>query len=144
MSNQLVTIDLPEDIYKQYKQLAEVKKRTVEAEILEAVAKAAPAKDKLPSDLEQLVSQLVFLDDPALMRLAKSTFAKKDAAKIDSLQYREQNEGLNEAEKEKLASLMKKLSRWFVLRNEALGLLLQRGHPASEFALIRSKPPLVG
>ena len=134
MSKQTISIDLPEDLYNQYTQLSEVKKRIVASEVLEVVAKATSASDKLPSDLERLVSQLVFLDDAHLMRLAKSTFSKKDAAKIESLQFKEQNEGLIEAEQVKLAELMKKLSRWFVLRNEALGVLLKRGHPASEFA----------
>lgn len=74
---QSVVIDLPEDIYSKYKQRAEQMQRTVEAEIIEVIAKATPAKDELSTELEGLVTQLAFLEDKALTRIAQSKFPKK-------------------------------------------------------------------
>jgi hypothetical protein len=135
MSNQSVLIDLPENIYNKYKQRAEQMQRSVEAEIVESIAKAAPTNaDDLSAELQDLVIQLGFLDDKALARIARSHQPKKEAARIETLHFKRQSEGLNDSESKELAELMKKFDRWFVLRNEALGLLLERGQDVSEFA----------
>lgn len=134
MSKQSVVIDLPEDIYNKYKQRAQQMQRSVEAEIVESVFKAVPTNDALSTELEGLVAQLAFLDNKALRRLAGSHLAKKEASRIESLHFKRQSEGLEEVETKELTDLMKKMERWFVLRNEALGLLIERGQDITEFA----------
>jgi plasmid stability protein len=134
MTKLSVVIDLPDDIYNKYKHRAELMQRSVEAEIVESVLKSAPSNAELSVELEGLVSQLAFLDNKGLFRLAHSKLAKKETARIESLHFKRQNEGLNEAETQELAELMKRFERWFVLRNEALGILIQRGQDVSEFA----------
>lgn len=135
MSNQSVIIDLPENIYNKYKQRAEQKQRSVEAEIVESIAKAVPTNDdELSAELEDLVSQLAFLDDKALLRIARNNLSRKVAARIETLHFKRQSEGLADSENKELAELMKKFERWFVLRNEALGILIERGQDVSEFA----------
>jgi hypothetical protein len=135
MLNQSVLIDLPENIYNKYKQRAEQMQRSVEAEIVESIARAAPANaDDLSAELHDLVVQLGFLDDKALFRIARSHQPKKEATRIETLHFKRQSEGLADSESKELAELMKKFDRWFVLRNEALGLLLERGQDVSEFA----------
>jgi uncharacterized phage-associated protein len=135
MSNQSVLIDLPENIYNKYKQRAEQMQRSVEAEIVESIAKAAPANaDDLSAELQDLVVQLGFLDNKALARIARSNQPKKETARIETLHFKRQSEGLADSESKELAELMKKFDRWFVLRNEALGILLERGQDVSEFA----------
>lgn len=127
MQKQSVVIDLPDNIYNQYKQRAEQKQRTIEAEIVEVVSKAVPLADELSPELENLVAQLVFLDDKALQRIARSKSSKKDASQLEALHFKRQNEGLTEVEAHELSNLMKKFERWFVLRNEALAILMERG-----------------
>ena len=134
MSNQSVVIDLPEDIYNKYKERAEKTHRSVEAEIADSIFKAASSNNELSTEIERLVAQLAFLDNKALGRVARSQFAKKESARIESLHSKRQNEGLEEVEARELTELMKKFDRWFVLRNEALGLLIERGQDITEFA----------
>ncbi len=134
MSQQSVVIDLPDDIYNKYKQRAEQMQRSVEAEIIESVFKAAPTNDELTGELAELVTQLAFLDIKALRRIARNHLAKKEAARIESLHFKRQSDGLDEVETKELTGLMKKMERWFVLRNEALGLLIERGQDVTEFA----------
>ena len=134
MSNQSVLIDLPENIYNKYKHRAEQMQRSVEAEIVESIAKAAPKNDdELSGELQELVIQLGFLDDKALVRIARSNQSKKEASRIETLHFKRQSEGLDDSESKELAELMKKFDRWFVLRNEALGILLERGQDVSEY-----------
>ncbi len=135
MSNQSVLIDLPENIYNKYKHRAEQMQRSVEAEIVESISKAVPTNDdELSAELQDLVIQLGFLDDKALVRVARSNQSKKEASRIETLHLKRQSEGLDDSESKELAGLMKKFDRWFVLRNEALGLLLERGQDVSEYA----------
>ncbi len=134
MTNQSVIIDLPESIYSKYKRQAEQMQRSVEAEIVEGVSRAVPNNDELTTQLEDLVTQLAYLDDKALLRIARSKLAKKDASRIETLHIKRQSEGLTDLESTDLAGLMKKFDRWFVLRNEALGLLIARGQNVAEFA----------
>lgn len=98
---------------------------SIEAEIVETVSKVTPADDSLSADLEELLVQLKFLKDEALVNLAQNNFPKRDASKIEALYYKRQSEGLDETETEKLTELMRKFNQWFVLRNEAINLLLQ-------------------
>lgn len=85
--------------------------RSLEAEIVEGILKAARGNDELSTELEGLVAQLAFLDTKALGRIARSRLAKKEAARIESLHFKRQNEGLEEAEAKELAELMKKMER---------------------------------
>ncbi len=57
---------------------------------------------------------------------------KKLAAKIEALHLKRQNQGLTEPKTEELADLMKSFNWQFVLRNEAIGLLLERGQDVSD------------
>lgn len=132
MSNQSVVIDLPEDIYNKYKQRAEQNQHSVEAEIAESLLRAVPANENL-SELDRLVAQLAFLDDNSLRRIAKNRLPKKEAMRLERLHFKQQAEGLEAIETGELTELMKKFNRWFVLRNEALGLLIERGQNISEF-----------
>lgn len=134
MPKQSVIIDLPDDVYNKYKQRAEQMQRPIEAEIVEVVSKAAFPDDELPAELEELVTQLAFLNDKALQRVASSKLTKKEAARIETLHYKRQSEGLNNLEIEELAALMRKFNRWFVLRNAALGLLIERSQNVTESA----------
>ena len=134
MSNQSVLIDLPENIYNKYKHRAEQMQRSVEAEIVESIARAVPNNDdELSTELQELVIQLGFLDDKALLRIARSKHSKKEASRIETLHFKRQSEGLDDFESKELAELMKKFDRWFVLRNEAFAILLERGQDVSEF-----------
>lgn len=137
MQKQSVVIDLPDEIYNEYKRRAEQTHRTVEAEIIEVISKAAPAGDKLSDELEGLVAQLSFLEDNAVARIAASKFSKKESARIEALHFKRQSEGLTEAETVELAALMKKFNRWFVLRSEAQNILMERGQDISKFAFTK-------
>jgi hypothetical protein len=127
MSNQSIIIDLPENVYIEYKRRADHTNRTVEVEIAETLTRdlGETEDEGLSPELKDLINQLGFLDTKHLIRLATKTFPKKDAARIEAYHFKEQSVGLNNQESLILAELMNKFDRWFVLRNEALGLLLK-------------------
>ena len=55
MTAHAITLHLPETLYNRFQQRAKWTHRSVESEVLEAVASAAPAEDELPSELLEAV-----------------------------------------------------------------------------------------
>jgi len=79
MAGQSITLLVPDDLYQRVKQEAVRSHRSVEEELLEAVADAVPEASALPDDLATAVDQLAFLDDAVLLRAARSHLSRKAA-----------------------------------------------------------------
>ena len=79
MANQSVTLSIPEDIYVRLKRRAEQTQRSVEAELLEVVAKELPMEDSvIPVELTVELAAIVQLNDKVLWKAARSHLAAKD------------------------------------------------------------------
>ena len=137
MPAQAVTLQLPEPLYDHFKRRADDAHRSVEVELLEAVATAVPRSEELPVDLAVAVADLAGLDDDALWRAAKDRFPEKAAAELEALNLKQQREGLERAEKKRQSQLLKGYERVMLLRSEAAWLLKQRGHDVA--GLIRKR-----
>ncbi|PKO22805.1 MAG: hypothetical protein CVU38_07535 [Chloroflexi bacterium HGW-Chloroflexi-1] len=132
MTLQTMTLNLPRPLYDRLKQRAERARRTVEAELLEAVATNVSADDELPADLAEAVASLRFLDDTALWRAARSRLPTEVATQIEDLHLKRQFEGLTPNETQVLATLMRRYEQTMLVRAHATLLLKQRGHDVSQ------------
>lgn len=56
MSSQIVTVDLPDALYEQLKQRADLAHRTIEDEVVEVVSTIVPVAGKLTPFFEGIVS----------------------------------------------------------------------------------------
>ena len=72
MSTHAVTLRLPFTLYNLFKTRAAKTARSVESELLEAVATAADDNTRLSDDLAAAVADLAVLDNDALRRAARS------------------------------------------------------------------------
>ena len=138
MTVQTVTLNMPSILYDRIKRRAEQAHRSVEAELLEAVAMAVPVADELPPDLTETISSLAHLDDETLQRAARSHFPTEKATKLEALHLQRQDEGLTEQEAQRAAELTRQYERAMLVRAQATALLMQRGHDVS--ALITAEP----
>jgi hypothetical protein len=138
MATQTVTLNLPGAVYDRIKRRAEQAHRSVEIELLEAVAMAVSAADELPSDLSETISSLAHLDDETLQRAARSHFSTEEAAELEALHFKRQDEGLTKDEAQRAAELTNQYERAMLTRAQAMGLLMQRGYDIS--ALIAAEP----
>jgi len=134
MAVQPMTLNLPGALYNRLKRQAEQTHRSVEAELLEAVASAVPADDELPNDLAEALSPLALLDDQALWRAARSHLSAEAADQLESLHLKRQREGLTEAEAQTLAVLVRQYERTMLVRAQAAALLKQHGYDVSSLA----------
>ncbi len=126
--SQSVTLNLPDELYDRAKYRAEQTQRSIEAELLEVVASALPAKHRLSNELEETLAALHVLDDAALQRAAKSHLPKKAVAKLESLHLKRQREGLTEAENQTRIELLRQYDHYMLVRAQASALLKQRGY----------------
>ena len=131
MNAQAVTLHLPAELYDRFERRARETHRSVETEILEVVATAAPKSGELPAEIAQALEDLRKLDDEALWRAAQERFSEDAAARLEELNLKQQREGLRPEEKQTLAQLLDGCDRVMAMRSEAAWLLKQRGHDVS-------------
>ncbi len=131
MDAHTIALRLPSPVYEQYKQRARQTRRSVEAEVLDAVTTAAPATDELPASFTQAIAELEVLDDDALWAAARHTFPVEASRQLEALHFKRQDEGLSEAEQETAERLVEQNERTMVVRAHAARLLMDRGHDVS-------------
>lgn len=131
MSAQAITLHLPGSLYDLFQRKAQQSHQSVEAVLLEAVTAAAPEDDDLPSDLSRALSQLSSLNDKSLWLAARDRLSDTALADLETLNLKQQREGLTEDETGRLAELARGYERVILLRAEAACLLKERGHDIS-------------
>jgi hypothetical protein len=139
MSGQAVTVSLPSPLYERLARRAQRTHRTVEAEIVDAVATLPDEPDELPADMAEAIAALHLLGDEDLWRAAGQRLAGEKADRIEELHLQRQREGLSPSESEALATLMNEYARIMLVRARSAALLKQRGHDVS--ALLAEHEP---
>lgn len=127
-----VTLELPNSIYDHFMRRAEQARRTLEAELLDAVRfMASDTQERLPDDLEAEISRLEAFDDEALWQTARSHLPDEASAQLEALNFKQKSEGLTPAERESLSQLLYQYERFMLLRAHAATHLKSRGHDVS-------------
>ena len=139
MDSRSANITLPEPLYARLARRAEKSRRTVEAELAEAVAALPDEADELPRDLADSIAALQLLDDAELWRAARQSLSAEKASAIEDLHAKRQHEGISASESETLATLMQEYTRTLLVRSRAAALLTQRGCDVS--SLIDANEP---
>ena len=126
-----LTVRVPDPLYGRLQQRAEQTRRTVEIELLEALAAAIPVDEGLPPDLAHLLEPLPSLDDAALWTLARERLQRKASARLESLHLKGQRVPLTDNEAQEERQLMNQYEHAILVRAEAVRLLRERGHDVS-------------
>lgn len=132
MSEQTVTLNLPEPLYLKLKERAEQKKHSLETELMEVVVTAVPVSDELPPVLAEALNALTLQNDRNLWKSARSKVSKKDQARFRALQSMRKEQGLTQVEVVELTNLRTEFDRVMLVRARAAVLLKERGFDISE------------
>ncbi len=132
MPTQAVTLRVPLPIYEFFKNRADRTHRSVEGEMLEVAAAEAAEEDRLSADLTQAIAGLQVLDEEALWRAARSLFPGEQKEQLETLNYKQQSEGLTRLEQQRQEQLLSACDRLMLVRAHAAKLLKERGHDISE------------
>ncbi|MEI7895344.1 MAG: hypothetical protein WCI05_19765 [Myxococcales bacterium] len=139
MTVQAVTVSLPSQLYERLARRAQRARRTVEAELVDAVATLPDEPDEVPADMAEAIAALHLLGVEDLWRAAGQSLAREKADLIEELHLKRQREGLSASEIEALATLMKEYTRIMLVRSRSAALLKQRGRDVS--ALLEEHEP---
>lgn len=131
MSVQTITVDIPEDLYRQLKQAADSVQRSVSEIVQERLRQDEPILPALPADVERELAAFAFLSDEALWQLARATISLTEQAELAELNYTAQDSGLSPAQQARREHLLDLYQRTMVRRSEAAGHLQARGHDVS-------------
>ena len=124
-----VTVNLPDRIYERVQQQAQNKNRSVEDELTAVVETAVSLGEEwagIPPDLAEEAAQLALLDDEHLWRVARLTVPVEKSERMQALTWKQQSEGLTEAEQQEAQQLQRLAHRVMLLRAEAAVLLKER------------------
>jgi hypothetical protein len=106
-----------------------VGRKPVERErVLDLVKSAIPA---LSQELEAELSSLEALADDTLWDMARSCLSRQESAQLESLNFKQKNEGLSDAERAAQSRLLYQYQRRMLVRATAAKLLKDRDHDIS-------------
>ena len=134
MTIQSVTVQLPTGLYNRLKRRAEQAHRSIETEMVEAVAGALSADDVLPPELDMALAQLAAADDDALWRMVRAQFPAEKSAQLEALHLRRQVRAWSAVEARQADELTAAIEQFMFLRAQAMSLLLQRGYVMAALA----------
>jgi hypothetical protein len=137
MAAHAVTLRLPPPLFDHFQSRAERAHRSLEAELLEAVATVAADEEELSHDLVKAISDLELLKDEELWRAARNSLSDDAKSQLEALNLKQQREELTPAEKEMLEHLTHQYDQALLLRAEAARLLKERGHEVSRLLTVR-------
>jgi plasmid stability protein len=137
MAARPVTLRLPVPLYDHFQNRAERAHRSLEAELLDAVATVAVDEEELSQDVAQAIRELALLNDKELWSAARNRFPDDSKAQLEALNFKQQRAELTPVEKETLEQLVHQYDQAVLLRAEAARLLRERGHEVTKLLTAR-------
>lgn len=132
-----ITLHLPETLYERFRQRATWSRRSLETELLDAVASAAPTEGDLSSALIEVMDSLGGMSDNELWRLAQEAMSQEASESLEALHHKQRDEGLSPAEDATRAELIHEYERFMLVRAQAAKLLKDRGHDVAKLLVTR-------
>lgn len=127
-STKSVSVDLPDDLYRRIRDVAERNERSVESvlrESLEAMFGGA--------EPESILAELDGFRDDQLWAVVYQRLVWPENERLRDLIARGKQGSLTQAEHTELNTLLDRADRYTLLRSHALRLLKQRGHDVDQF-----------
>ena len=128
MSTAVLTLALPEMLYRRLEQTARATKQAVEEVALHALSVGSPpAWDDAPPELQLDIAALDKMDDESLWKIARSR-SNVDVTRRDDLLARAAEGSLMPAEQAELVRLRREEDLYMLRKAHAAALLQWRGH----------------
>ena len=129
MSVEMVTLRLPEAMYRRLAETARVTQRSLEEVIVHALqAGSPPGWEDAPAEFQGDLAALDRLDDGGLWQVAQSRKTEAELARYDELLERNRLGSLTTAEQLELKELRTEVERFMLRKAHAAALLRWRGH----------------
>jgi hypothetical protein len=129
MNVQTITLDLPEDIYRQFQYMAETSRQPLETVVFQSIqGNLPPSVEDVPPEWRNELVSLQKLDDQALWQVAQASLPASQWRRHQHLLRKNQAGTLTEAERTELTHLRTAADHFVLRRSYALALLKWRGY----------------
>ncbi len=135
--SQTVTLTLPDTLYAPIARIAQSKDESVEVVLLNALQASLPPVDGLPTDLQNELIRLETLDNHQLHLILLEQVPQNEQDALEDLLYKNQAEGLDASEQEKLAQLQAGADKVMLRKARSAVLLRFRGERLPTLAELR-------
>jgi hypothetical protein len=133
MSQPVLTLELPEDVYERLRRAAKGMNQPMEKALVNIVRAAATSLEKVPREYRAELEAMEDLGDEDLQRIAQSRPPPAKQRRLDSLLEKNQRGKLTDRERLVLHELRADGDRLMLQRSYASLLLKYRGHPLQKF-----------
>jgi hypothetical protein len=128
MSQQVITVRIPETIYERVKRTAQGMRQPVEQTLVSIVQAAMPSLEKVPPEYHPELEAMETLSDEDLWHVAESQVSAPRQRQLNRLLQKNQAGTLTKRERQVLTELRTELDRLMLRRSYAYLLLKCRGH----------------
>lgn len=126
--SQVLTLNVPEPLFRELQDRAQQCNRSVETEALVAIATAVPVGSELPSYLLSALAPLASMTDAELQSAARTRLAPNVVEALDTINDKKQREGLTAQESQLQALMLREYEQVMLIRAQAAALLRERGY----------------
>jgi hypothetical protein len=134
MTIQSVTVNLPENVYRQIRRAARKARRPLDDVLAEAVSAAAPMMETPAAPLRFALAQMSYLNDAALWQAARASLSAQQRSRLAWLHTEQQRRALTPEERSEEEALMTLYRETILVRAQAAVLLKQRGYDIADAA----------
>ncbi|MBM4255825.1 MAG: hypothetical protein FJ147_08000 [Deltaproteobacteria bacterium] len=128
MASQVITFELPDDLYRTVNKLAQATKRPLTDILQESLAHTLPPLEDVSADEADVLAHLSALDDAALWQASKRTLPEQQQEELHSLLDLQNASEITPDGAARLQELMREYGRSLVRQSHAWLLLARRGY----------------
>lgn len=133
MSTAMVSIQLPDTLFRKLKRAADLTHRPVEEIAATSLEAAFPTAPDLPADVADELAAMQVFSDAALQAAVEPSMSRTEQRRLEQLNAAAGERSLTAAEGKEQQALIAAYQRSVLRRAKAMALLAQRGHDLSEF-----------
>jgi hypothetical protein len=128
MALQIITLELPEELYHSADQMARVTNRPLAELVANSLAHTLPPLDDVPDEEAESLAKLSLLDDAELWDEAAVMMTAEQQEEMQHLLNEQSARKLSQEEAAQLKSLMEEYGRLLVRKSHVWLLLARRGY----------------
>jgi hypothetical protein len=127
---QTLILNIPDDLYQDWKQQAESNNRSVEDAVVDLMATSRPkpiSKDRINPELLKKLEAMEKWDSERLKQVLAKTFSSRKSNRSQNLAFKRGREGLTEEEQAEVKQIIGEQHEFMLFRGKAMSLLAKRG-----------------
>ncbi len=133
MSTAMVSIQLPDTLFRKLKRAADLTHRPLEEIVVTSLEAMLPTASGLPAEIADELAAMQVYSDAALRAAVEPSMSRAEQKRLEQLNAAAGERALTAAEKKEQQALITAYDRSVLRRAKAMAILAQRGHDVSEF-----------